>query len=383
MSPPPYLPQELVDAVIDYVDDDRASLLACARVSRSWLHSSRHHLFASIALSPHSQSKSSPQQLCQRLYRVLQENPAIVPYIRTLQVLDGGPPPNIRTGQWITSERSLPPLLKLLTHLRQLELGASSSCWPIPWKSLPFTLQNAVCTVLKLPSLTFFRLSASTFPNLVSLAAVISSCQNLKGLSLSSVTVDEELDHHPRHSESLSSGGTQHISIIPPPAPPQFPLLVSSESTHDRDAEEEHGSEHELDDEEESGSSSSSLHDTVNTRVLNKRQQRPHLEALTLDYVNFGYLGYWLFAPSQSPSPISFANLRELRISHSADPLVVEQILLSIGVSLEYLHLKPGSWDGKFRFLSVSAFRKLAIELSKSDDFSSSLFIRSSTQPQS
>lgn len=336
---PPYLPQELVDSIIDYVDNDRSTLLSCALVSRSWLHSSRYHLFANISLSPHSQTNIPPQRLCARLYQMLQESPLIIPYIRTLQILDSGPPPHQRSGHWITSERTLPPLLKLLTHLRQLELGATVSANALQWKSLPFTLQNAICTVLKLPTLAYFRLQFWIFPNLVSLAAILSSCHNLKGLSLSSVTVCEDLDHHSGHSEL--SGQTKFITL-PPPS-----LLVSADGRADDDRAE-FDVETIPDDELESGS------DTVNTRV-----STPRLEALTLDYVNFGYLGYWLFAPSQSPPPISFGNLRELRISHSADPLVVEQILISIGPSLEHLHLKPGYWDGKSVFFFDSDFDSL------------------------
>jgi hypothetical protein len=295
------------------------------------------------------------------LYSLLQQSPEIVPYIRHLQVMDGGSGGGGGNGsqrsssaQWITNERTLPPLLKLLTHLRQFELGASSCANVLQWKSLPFTLQNAVCTLLKLPSLSFFRLHSWTFPNLVSLAAVISSCQNLKGLSLSSVTVCEELDHHHHHYSEFSSSPPKSITLSPPPPP----LLVNTDRQQQNhsDAELLHstssGSDPDLDSEEHD-------QDTAHTRV-----PTPRLEALTLDYVNFGYLGYWLFgttsssstthSPSLAPlsssssssSPINFSNLRELRISHSADPFVVEQVLLSIGDSLEYLHLKPGHWDG-------------------------------------
>lgn len=332
----PYLPQELVDSIIDHVDSDRNTLFACALVSRSWLHSSRYHLFDNISFHP--QANLPPQQLCAQLYHMLQESPVIIPYIRHLQIFEGSVPPlhqhlqilesgaYERSGQWIASERTLPPLLKLLTNLRQLELSASASSPMVRWKSLPFTLQNAICTALKLPSLAYFRLHSWEFPNHVSLASLLSSCQHLKGLSLSCVTVCEDLDHR-------SSSETNPITISR-----HTPLLVGADR---QTAAEEPGVdvETDADDELESGSN------TANPRV-----SPPRLEVLTLDYVNFGYLGYWLFAPSQSPSPINFSHLRELRISHSADPLVVEQILLSIGPSLEHLHLKPASWDGKSAF---------------------------------
>ncbi|RPD58625.1 hypothetical protein L226DRAFT_572854 [Lentinus tigrinus ALCF2SS1-7] len=41
----PGLPGEVTDNIIDHLHDDKASLLATALVSRSWLPSSQHHLF--------------------------------------------------------------------------------------------------------------------------------------------------------------------------------------------------------------------------------------------------------------------------------------------------------------------------------------------------
>lgn len=48
MSHEPKLPPELVDYVLDYLHDDKTTLVACVSVSKSWVDSSRYHLFSTI-----------------------------------------------------------------------------------------------------------------------------------------------------------------------------------------------------------------------------------------------------------------------------------------------------------------------------------------------
>ena len=47
----PYLPQEIVEQIIDMLVGDPNSLLSCSLVSTSWVHRSRHHLLAHIKLN--------------------------------------------------------------------------------------------------------------------------------------------------------------------------------------------------------------------------------------------------------------------------------------------------------------------------------------------
>jgi len=44
----PRVPQELVDEVLDHLADDMATLRSCSLVAKSWIYSSRRHLFNSI-----------------------------------------------------------------------------------------------------------------------------------------------------------------------------------------------------------------------------------------------------------------------------------------------------------------------------------------------
>ncbi|KAI0739389.1 hypothetical protein C8Q80DRAFT_1198411 [Daedaleopsis nitida] len=46
----PGFPNEITDVIIDYLHDDKASLLACALVCRAWLSSSRYHLFRTFKI---------------------------------------------------------------------------------------------------------------------------------------------------------------------------------------------------------------------------------------------------------------------------------------------------------------------------------------------
>lgn len=46
-----YCPQEIVDQIVDYISDDRATLLACTRLSRVWCIAARHHLYRTFKVS--------------------------------------------------------------------------------------------------------------------------------------------------------------------------------------------------------------------------------------------------------------------------------------------------------------------------------------------
>ncbi|THU77144.1 hypothetical protein K435DRAFT_703039, partial [Dendrothele bispora CBS 962.96] len=75
------LPQELVDSIIDHLFDDPVSLKTCALVSKSWLPSTRHHIFHHIRLDP-SQNPNPTKSLC----RLLKTTPEIRPCVQHLHL---------------------------------------------------------------------------------------------------------------------------------------------------------------------------------------------------------------------------------------------------------------------------------------------------------
>lgn len=51
------LPQEIADAIIDFLHDDKVSLSACSLASRSLLHETRHHMFSKVTLNTENISR--------------------------------------------------------------------------------------------------------------------------------------------------------------------------------------------------------------------------------------------------------------------------------------------------------------------------------------
>jgi len=193
----------------------------------------------------------------------------------------------------------------MLTHLQRLDFSATSTLY---WKLLPPTFQSALWTLLSLPTLTYIRLHSWVFPDISSLASILTRCHNLSAFALSSTTICHEgspqLDHQTSSLAAIEDG---------------------------------------------------------------VEQVRPNirLEVLTLDYVTFGYLDYWLFGPH---SLLDIKYLRELRVSHFQDATAIEKLLLTVGGSLERFHLKPGYWDvHPFNLSYNSGLRSIRLTLENSE----------------
>ena len=296
-----HLPQELVDHIIDHLHDDPLALSNCARVCRGWLPTSRHHFFSKISLKATSahNGPAVPQERCKQLYAVLTQSPEIIYNIRELEICEGSPRhhhdhhPELSSTTWITTERTLTALFKMLTHLQRLDFSATSTLY---WKILPPTFQSALWTLLSLPTLTYIRLHSWFFPDLSSLASILARSRNLNAFALSSTTI-------------LNEGSSNNS--------PQF---------------------------HQSSLAAAAIEDDDGGVEEVVRPPRTRLEVLTLDYVTFDYLDYWLLSPH---SLIDITSLRELRVSHFQDATAIEKLLLTVDGSLEHFHLKPGYWDGK------------------------------------
>lgn len=181
---------------------------------------------------------------------MLSSSPNIICFIHELEICEGSPVQQHHAElptTWVTIERTLPPLLKMLTHLKRLDFTATTI---LHWKLLPTAFQSAFCSLIALPSLTYVRLHSWSFPSFTSLAVVLSRCSNLKALALSSTTVGADAD-------------LEVEKVIP---------------------------------REESGP-------TV-------RSDSAHLEVLTLDYVNFYYLAHWLLSQKFPVDVASLRELR-------------------------------------------------------------------------
>ncbi|KAG6890451.1 hypothetical protein C0992_001645 [Termitomyces sp. T32_za158] len=224
MSPSPLLPQELVDYIIDYLFDDTAALRNCSLVCHAWRPSSQLHLFSTLSLK--ATPRACPAELCRRLYHLLRSSPTLCLYIREVDILEGSQPlagsPSVI---WATTDRTLPHILRRLTHLRRLDFGAQSAT--IHWSRMSPATRRAVRDILALPSLTHLRLAFWVFQSPADLARLLARPSRLRALTLANISfaqpqpavlsdLDEEhVPAAPRRPARLSFLAIEHLSSAP------------------------------------------------------------------------------------------------------------------------------------------------------------------------
>ncbi|KAJ6514119.1 hypothetical protein DFH09DRAFT_258748, partial [Mycena vulgaris] len=150
------LPNELCDAIIDHLHDDRTTLLVCALVCRTWVPASRFHAFAALALSQKSALRAARLD-------ILLANPhgTIALAVRALDFPDSLAIIQVRnphTGQ--VHLKTLLALVPRITHLVHVRVLAVSD--------LPWPLLTAFKSV---EHLTFTRLCVG--PNLLDAVAAL------------------------------------------------------------------------------------------------------------------------------------------------------------------------------------------------------------------
>jgi hypothetical protein len=181
------IPPELIDAVLDFLHDDRVVLYACAVVCKAWLPSCRFHLFSCILLHTWNAQKFS----------TLLDSPlhtsAITPYVRSLYLLEGrgrdstGPP-------WLNKG-----VLRIaaLTSVTKLQLEY------LKWEELEDDSRTALASILpRLEELHFLHSYFETFGQLVDLICI---CRSLRRLRLE---VNPMVDEPAVELEKLPSPGS-------------------------------------------------------------------------------------------------------------------------------------------------------------------------------
>lgn len=112
------LPPELFDKIIDFLHDDYFALKASSLVCRSWVKSSRYHLFRHVAFGgngdrmPSTGLVGAPLGNCRRLYSVILKSPDIARYVTNLIIFEGP----------LDDFHCIRNLLKGLTSLQTLSL---------------------------------------------------------------------------------------------------------------------------------------------------------------------------------------------------------------------------------------------------------------------
>src|SRR5262245_31431042 len=147
------LAQELSDNIIDHLHDDKPTLRRCGLVCRSWLPSSRFHLFSTICLRYYNIGTA--------LTILCAHNSTISPYVRQLDMEEGLG--RIWDPPWVSNA-----LLKLPVFTAIEELSLSR----ISWDSLAFEAKNRLLDISRgLNTLTLDYMKFETLDQALELIA--------------------------------------------------------------------------------------------------------------------------------------------------------------------------------------------------------------------
>ncbi|KAG6917874.1 hypothetical protein DXG01_000644 [Tephrocybe rancida] len=115
------VPTELVDYIIDFLYDCNPALQACSLVSRTWVQSSRLHLFRNLDLDDTDTSKAAQNSLrILRLRDLLRASPLLAQYIKDLNIRHGA---DEATGVGILGNPNLPFIFTALSSLVSLKIS--------------------------------------------------------------------------------------------------------------------------------------------------------------------------------------------------------------------------------------------------------------------
>ena len=128
------LPPELIKAIVDELQDDQATLIACSLASSYFSAPCREYLFSKIHLY------QDEQQRIKDLLSIFMSNPSLGIHVRSLTLTlhhDHDP-----------DETTLPSLLSMFSRLRQLSFGQRSSNSRVSWAHLTSKLRSAIFGLL-------------------------------------------------------------------------------------------------------------------------------------------------------------------------------------------------------------------------------------------
>ncbi|KAF4602955.1 hypothetical protein EYR38_003359 [Pleurotus pulmonarius] len=144
-----FLPQELIDIVIDHAHNQPETLRACSLVSSTWRPAAQFHLHQRVTLQPkvsptHTSTPNSHLGCYHRISTLLNTSSHLLPYTRSLIIREGASP-------WL--QRESPGLLTLLERLISSTTLSEVQLHNVEWQYIAFPLQHALLRVLSMRSI--------------------------------------------------------------------------------------------------------------------------------------------------------------------------------------------------------------------------------------
>lgn len=133
MTLPPHLPQELVDQIVGFLRRDKRALQSCTLVCRSWLHTSRSHLFYELNVFTNQWYFGLPTFLI-----ALQSCPDIIYYVKSLKIAkhaSSGPLSSGGAYQHSIDARIVMEVLSVMVNLHTLVIEDLRLYEQVPWEA--------------------------------------------------------------------------------------------------------------------------------------------------------------------------------------------------------------------------------------------------------
>ncbi|KAF8059817.1 hypothetical protein FPV67DRAFT_1514171 [Lyophyllum atratum] len=192
------IPQEIIDEIIEYIDEDIPTLTACSTVCGSFSASSRRYLFRHIVLD------LSPERSANnlRLLHVLLSNPIIASFISSLHI----------GISFESKEDAVCGILPMLRNVHEVKISRASSAIRagfIRWIDVYPTMSRCILDLLQRPSFHTLILGTILFPE--GQLRRLRYLRHLKVPFADSIVLDQSLHesgqgNHQGHLESLTLG---------------------------------------------------------------------------------------------------------------------------------------------------------------------------------
>ncbi|KAK0431741.1 hypothetical protein EV421DRAFT_140132 [Armillaria borealis] len=179
-------PQELIEAIIDELSDDREALKACSLVSQSFFPRSQKLLFSSVVLDSRDDSSRVHNPSVDFL-KLLARSTRIAPLVRNFTVY------NFTWGKnsWFTQDQNVVPrILGSLANLRKMTI--SGRHYDRRWDGSS-DIRTSLCQSFSLPHLKSLSLNYTSFLRPSDFLQLFSNSRDLKELRLMNVYISDQL----------------------------------------------------------------------------------------------------------------------------------------------------------------------------------------------
>ncbi|KAK0504385.1 hypothetical protein EDD18DRAFT_1345281 [Armillaria luteobubalina] len=169
------LPNEVIDAIVDENQDDKAALRACSLINHSWTYSSQRHIFSRVNFNnkrTNNFGQRHGQRSIEQFYTVICAHPSIATFVKAVDVSP------------LLDAQLLAHTLEKLTELESISIDLCG----FHWDELSLYLRDILRDTLRFLRITNLELREGQFLHCEDLLALLGGSSHLKRLTLVGVS---------------------------------------------------------------------------------------------------------------------------------------------------------------------------------------------------